>query len=446
MINLYKKLRRLFYMDFTMKILSLYGLNPDDYDSDSVVVSDIDQGHLISLTQKSNKTCPYCGSTHCHIKDYDTVSYDFSNESNENIIIRIKKVRMICLDCKKSFTSKSKGIEEKSQTPTIILERVKHAFTEMYTFDQIAKKYHKSPSWVIDYFDKTCKFVPRRELPKYLAIDEIKFDEKEYGKYVVVLSNAENGELVDIIRNRQLDYLKDYFSKISSKERSKVKVFISDMYDGYATIKELFFKSATHIIDMFHIVSQLTAALNRIRVITMKNIIHEGTFGHNFIKSNWKLFLAREKDVPNKRYVPKDGDRTFSYSEMIAYCLNKSSSFLSAHTALQELYKYHQYSSYTEAAAFLDRIIDKLTASKDEILLKVAETYRKWRNEIIEAFSYKDENGKRLTNAVAEGNNNFLSTLIKISYGYGNFERLRKRALLIKTYNDKYKKRGGLAS
>ena len=84
-------------------------------------------------------------------------------------------------------------------------------------------------------------------------------------------------------------------------------------------------------------------------------------------------------------------------------------------------------------------------SSKDEILLKVAETYRKWRNEIIEAFSYKDENGKRLTNAVAEDNNNFLSTHIKISYGYGNFERLRKRALLIKTYNDKYKKRGGLA-
>ena len=38
------------------------------------------------------------------------------------------------------------------------------------------------------------------------------------------------------------------------------------------------------------------------------------------------------------------------------------------------------------------------------------------------------------TNGVAEGNNNAVASLIKIAYGYGSFERFRKRILLIKTY------------
>ncbi|MCB9498107.1 MAG: transposase [Erysipelotrichaceae bacterium] len=44
------------------------------------------------------------------------------------------------------------------------------------------------------------------------------------------------------------------------------------MYDAYSTICSQFFPSATHIIDKFHIITQLSRAVNSLRVLAMNSI------------------------------------------------------------------------------------------------------------------------------------------------------------------------------
>ena len=70
----------------------------------------------------------------------------------------------------------------------------------------------------------------------------------------------------------------------------------------------------------------------------------------------------------------------------------------------------------------------------------VATTYRKWRYEIANGFDKKSRY-KKYTNAIAEGLNNQLKTIIKSAYGYHNFDRFRKRSMLIMTYSNKHKKK-----
>ena len=53
---------------------------------------------------------------------------------------------------------------------------------------------------------------------------------------------------------------------------------------------------------------------------------------------------------------------------------------------------------------------------------------------ITNAFTKKSKQ-KRLTNGIAESINNHIKTTIKYSYGFENFERFRKRALLIFSKN-----------
>ena len=68
---------------------------------------------------------------------------------------------------------------------------------------------------------------------------------------------------------------------------------------------------------------------------------------------------------------------------------------------------------------------------------KVGKTYQKWKAEITNAFT-KEARENRLTNASAEGMNNKIKTMTKIAHGYMNFDRFRKRILLIyKYYNEK---------
>ena len=75
----------------------------------------------------------------------------------------------------------------------------------------------------------------------------------------------------------------------------------------------------------------------------------------------------------------------------------------------------------------------RLKNTSSELLKKVGETFHKWRYEIANAFT-KDAKQNKYSNAIAECINNQLKTIIKSAYGYHNFERFRKRAMLIITY------------
>ena len=66
--------------------------------------------------------------------------------------------------------------------------------------------------------------------------------------------------------------------------------------------------------------------------------------------------------------------------------------------------------------------------------MKVGETFKKWNKEIANAYTV---NAKKInyTNAIAENINNQLKTIMKSANGYKNFDRFRRRAMLIITYS-----------
>ncbi len=154
----------------------------------------------------------------------------------------------------------------------------------------------------IKIFDEYTTNVPRLPLPEYLCIDEKHFEGDTDGKYCVVLSDFFTGEVVDILPNRQMSYLEAYFSNIKIFERNRVKVFISDMYEGYSRIKNKYFPKAMFVIDLFHVVKLLTAAVNKVRIRTYNQIAIDDTIERHFLKTNWRYFLMNERYISNKFY------------------------------------------------------------------------------------------------------------------------------------------------
>ena len=112
-------------------------------------------------------------------------------------------------------------------------------------------------------------------------------------------------------------YLDDYFEDIPFKEREKVKVFISDMYDGYSTIKNRYFPKALFVIDLFHVVKLLTTAVNKIRIRTYNQIALDDTVERHFMKTNWKYFLKDQFRIHKNEYHSKKFDIYLSYGEII---------------------------------------------------------------------------------------------------------------------------------
>ena len=425
-------------MDYNTLLLRL-GISPDNFINKEGSVIPINNGLLYDVEQETTeRICPFCHSTSTRITGYYYTETNCSESENYKDILRIKRVRFRCKKCNKTFSPKIRGIERYATVSKQVEQFIINDFTKPLTFADIAKRYGLSKQRIVQIFDKKIKYVPRRNMPRVLCIDEIKFSEELDQNYICILYDFDKKEIVDIIQNRRMAYLREYFSSIPLKERLNTKVFISDMYDAYSTVCSNYFPQAIHIIDRFHVITQLTRAVSSLRVITMnsiKDIKNENPY-YNFMKTNWKVFLCRSEDVPDKYYSYKMTGEVFHFDELLYHSIRINDKLWAGYLALQDLYHFCYSSSFDEVLIFVEFLSRKLKNSGSDLLKKVGDTFYKWRYEIANAYT-KNAKENKYSNAIAECLNNQLKTIIKSAYGYHNFERFRKRALLIISYSKK---------
>lgn len=418
-----------------------YGIDPKCFKNKELFPIKTDTGYLYYLEQETEivRKCPKCNRTDLHIKAYYKSKMNITINANETDTLLIKRVRFQCNKCGKSFTPKIEGITPYSNISDKTKSNIIYDLLKKETFTAIANRYEISVGYVIDLFDKTFTFVPRGELSNIICIDEFHFSKIYDQNYCVAITDFTNKKLIDIIKNRKKAYLEEYFDTFNSKELNRVQYYISDMYDAYRTIKQKYFPNAIHIVDLFHIISQLTTAINSVRNIVMKdkNKVIPKSKEHNFMSKNWKYFLCRTKDIPNKTYTYQLTGEVWTYEELVFHCIKLDPDFLLAYNVLQDIFRYTIKKSNEDIGKWIDWLSERLKSSNYDVVRKVGKTYQKWKAEITNAFT-KEARENRLTNASAEGMNNKIKTMTKIAHGYMNFDRFRKRILLIyKYYNEK---------
>lgn len=419
-------------MNFNTILIRL-GFDPNDFINEDDEPIKTKDGFIYETVQRiDRRICPYCKSGNVVINDYRYSEINCSETDYIKDILRIKKVRFKCKECEKTFTPTLNGLNRNASMSSQTLDMIVKDFTKMESFANIAKKYGITRSTILKIFDRIITFVPRKEMPEVLCIDEIKFNEELDQKYACVLYDHNERKIVDIIKNRQLPYLEEYFEKILLKERNNTHFFVSDMYDGYKNICKKYFKEAIHIVDIFHVITQLNRIVNKIRVRVM-NETPNGTIEHAFMKTKWKYFLCKEENIPDKYYTHKSTGETEHYDEMVYRCVMKDKLFLEAYNILQDLFHYYKSDIFDESLKMIDSISERLILTGDKMLIDVGNTYKKWRIEIANGCA-KSQTGGHYTNGIAESINNHLKTIIKTAYGYHNFIRFRKRAMMILTY------------
>lgn len=410
-----------------------FGLDPDNFINELVEPHLSDKGILIyNLRQRNDqRICPECGCIDAEINNYSWTETSFTTNDGSPILIRIKKVRFKCKTCGKTFTPKIKGIESYARISKQVESLIVKEFYKQKSYAIIANDYGLTNSEIEKLFDKHFPYVGKGPLPTALCIDEIGFKTDD-GSYAAILYDHDKKVVTDIIRNRQEDYLRNYFYGYSFKERSKVRYFISDLYEGYATIKDEFFKDAIHIADMFHVIRLLKVEVSRLRVNTYKQFTDEGDVTRHFMKQHWECFEKYlDNNLAHKPYYSKKERFEYTTWQMMKRCLELNQVFWDAYSCLQDFFEYWRCTSFEQAVKHIELTVTKLKRTGNDDLLRVAGTYQKWKIEIANAITVRNENGKRYSNGPAEGLNNAIKTIIKDANGYKNFERFRKRTLLI---------------
>ena len=405
-------------------------MEPEDFERTEGPIES-DEGFVYEAWEaKKAIPCPACGSLSCKIKAHYTADIRLRSDIMKSETLICHRIKYICKDCRKTYTRPLSGAMVGRSITYLERATILSELNSGDTFDRVAKAHAISKTEAIRLFDKAYPEVKRRGLPKILLIDEFRF-ETEFSKYCCHLVDFEASQTVDVIRSRQKAYLDEYFAGIDESERKRVKVLVTDMYDEYAALARQWLPNARVVADRFHVVKQLTEAVNKLRVIAM-NRNERDTLAYNFMKSRWRVFLMRGSDIPDRRYTRKSDGASWHFDELVKHCLSLDADLANAYDCLQDLYRYMRVEgTFDGARANIGFIATKLENCGCEILTKVAATYRKWELAIARGLA-KNEFGMVFTNAKMEAANDVAQTMIDAAYGYQNFERFRKRFLLMR--------------
>lgn len=414
---------------------------------------------------KSNKKkvrCNICGNFSNKVHDYLKPSkITYLKNSGEDTYLIVQKRRFECKKCNKSFTEdlglSNKNCNISNKTKQLIL---KECLDRDRTLESIAKDCNTSVNLVRNTFLEAMKNYPKyvETLPEVISFDEVS-TYTEAGIYSFVLNDPTHRITLDILENRNKDFLIKYFKKV--KNRKSVKVVICDLYKPYYEVVKICFPNAIFVADPFHYTRYITEGLDKVR-IRLEHRYEEDkkSYEYRILKNriNRKLILKafdytkgelRKNKEHEERYKKgktktkaKDKFNDFWYGKIkikkndkyietyridrLQEVLNIDDDLSKAYNLKEEFLRITTHVKYKEAKQQLKKWIQACEESEIPEMIEASKTINNWIDSIVNSF--KDE---RYSNGFTEANNNTIDKIVDRAYGYKNFQFFRLRALAI---------------
>ena len=262
-------------------------------------------------------------------------------------------------------------------------------------------------------------------LPEILNIDEFNSTPDTFGKYACIITTPNTNKhcksktrIFEILPCRTYDYLYNYFSNYSIKERHKVKHITSDFFPGYIKLARRLFPNAKISIDRFHIVVQPYEALNSLRASLCK----KSNPNYNKLKHFWKLILKDKTLLSDDKHYSRYFRKEVSQKDIVTYLINTNSDLKLNYNFYQGIIsslKDRNFDKFEKIIRFADDSLSK----KMKNAIKLFNKYIKY---IKNSFDFD------VNNAVAEGTNNLIKCVKRIGFGYRKFNHLKARVILVK--------------
>lgn len=372
----------------------------------------------------SPNQCP-----HCHGKDIIKWGSKTSNIRllkilEYNSILRLQKQRFRCKDCAKTFSAETDIVDKNCCISNDVKLAITLKLQKNISEKDIASDFNVSPNTVnriINSFFK--EHLPNKNyLPQALCFDEFKATNDCEGAMAFIFCNADNGNITDILPNRRLSYLKEYFSSFSLEARKKVKHIVIDIYKPYMTLVNDLFPNAKISLDRFHLVQLINRSFNKTRIKIMNQCKNKDDRYYNKLKKFWSLLLKNCLDLKTERI---NRGRMFDYAllseeEIVDIILSKNSELKIAYEIYQELLIAIQDRKFNNFKA----IIEKYYYVSNEIMKTSLKTFKKYLEYIENSLTYDYNNG------LIEGINRKIKTIKRTAYGYKSFYHFRAKILI----------------
>ena len=209
------------------------------------------------------------------------------------------------------------------------------------------------------------------------------------------------------------------------KVRCRVTHVAIDMNASYGTVTKEVFPNARISIDRFHVIQQLTRALNKQRIQAMNQLKKsdlQAQKDYRKLKKYWRTILKKNAKLNYKslKQFPLFRQKYLTESEVLDHLLSVDPQLRQSYEVYQNLLDTFDAKDFN---TFFD-LIDALPQSLNVGFKKAATYLNKHKTAIINALKYPYSNGK------LEGKNNLIKVIKRIAFGFRSFRHLRKRVLI----------------
>ncbi|HKL41504.1 MAG TPA: ISL3 family transposase [Clostridia bacterium] len=371
--------------------------------------------------------CPICG---CLNENYSIIKYGTKPSDikllpcNGNpTILRLNKQRFFCKECGQSFLATSDIVEPNCYISKQVKLKILSYLSLKVSEKDIAFMTYVSHSTVSRAIDSNyTTFSPNYDcLPKHLMFDEFKSTKDAKGSMSFIFADCESHEIIDIVENRQLRFLKLYFSKYSIIAREHVETVCIDMYAPYMSIIKDIFPNAVIVIDRFHIVQLLTRAFNKTRVKAMSNFSTQ-SMEYKRLKRYWRLFLKSGTELNGTDFK----HYTHFNNWISAQTLVKTS--IAVDPMLETTYDVLQMLLYDIKAKNAVKLKNDLNVLLDK---NISDYMKTSISSLLKYMEYVENSLKyEYSNGTIEGLNNYIKVIKRVAFGYRSFFHFRNRILI----------------
>lgn len=382
---------------------------------------------LFAKQEDDNIKCPHCGSQPIKYGKTREVKINHGDIDGFPSYIVMKKQRYQCKCCKKTFQSQTNLTKKFCNISESKKARILMDLSEKKSVTLIAKESNVSTSTVQRILNSANTYTENQFnfLPKVMSIDEFRaFSSKKAAKFALAIVDCEKHKLVDICVDRKLGYLRRYFNRYPLYVRKKVEMVCMDMHQPYITLVKEMFPNAKIALDRFHIVQNMSRAINNYRIQIMKRIDQNNDKELYKIFKKYGMLITKRRDkleVFKARWVPHMQTRKTE-----EYLLNK---MLETDAKLYNSYWLYQTMMSgvkLKSMELIDQVIkdDVQVCSTMDIAIKTMSRYRQYIKNALET---------PFSNGPIEAYNNNIKVVKRIAYGYRNFQNFRNRILLVNT-------------
>jgi transposase len=241
---------------------------------------------------------------------------------------------------------------------------------------------------------------------KAIGVDEIQWLRGHQYLTLVYQIDEHRKRLLWVGQHRKVKTLLRFFRWFGKQRSAALEFICSDMWKPYLRVIAKKAAQAVHVLDRFHIMSQMSKAIDEVRAKEARELIAKG-YQPVLKRSRW-LLLKRPDNLTGRQEI--------RLAELLQYNLKAVRSYL-----LKEDFQFFwDYVSPYWAGRFLDRWCTKTMRSRIEPMKKVARMLRSHRELILNWFRAKG----MISAAAVEGFNNKVKLTTRKAFGFRTFEAM----------------------